>query len=541
MTRLLAARIWLERHAVGVLLCGCLLLVAAIFARGIALRMHETAQGRLIRYAFPSAISTWYHGAPPYVIHAAVADRIVKAPVFGNAVLREAVAMPVPDAEPTLLFPADDKGLTDVVSLGFLLFGPNLEGLFFTTVLILLVTVFAFFADFRRSAVHGVAPLIVLGGLYAAMPALRLTAELDSFTNPRAFELLGLIPVVHLVFATVDERGFSWVRLVALAVQAGVIVECIHVRCTALWLVFALVGWYTLTVAVRAGRALVRRRWPDPALQTVLRAAWVPALVLVGVAGLHGYQRLVYPPEYLSTHLRHRILWHNVGIGFGLHPRFAREYKLGINDGSMVNLTVKRVADRHDSERLAAIWGPAQEYAGTMDGWARDYAAYEDEARGVVFDLARRHPRETLELFTYYKPRLALRTLGWAAGLSRFNLARLHLDDQAVCLPSPEEVAARDLHIRPVALGMVGLALILACLGCGIRAASLARQAGAFGLLLAGSFVPAACTYPVLHVMGVGILTATAFVLYGGVLGLVALADVVMARRRSAASADRPG
>ena len=62
----------------------------------------------------------------------------VKAPVFGTAVLREAVATPVQDPERTLLFPADDKGLVDFVLLAFFLFGPNLEGLFFTTILVLL-------------------------------------------------------------------------------------------------------------------------------------------------------------------------------------------------------------------------------------------------------------------------------------------------------------------------------------------------------------------------------------------------------------------
>src|SRR5438132_587602 len=96
MQRILAARSWVERHAVGLLFVTALALVGAIFARGIQLRMHEVIHARLRVYAIPSALSTKYFGEAPYGILAEIVEQRLPAHggVFNNEFLRQVVAQP---------------------------------------------------------------------------------------------------------------------------------------------------------------------------------------------------------------------------------------------------------------------------------------------------------------------------------------------------------------------------------------------------------------------------------------------------------------
>jgi hypothetical protein len=517
-----------RRHVVPLLFLASLALIGAIGLRGVHLRMHKNVHVRLPAYALPAAISMKFHHGAPYVSYAEVQDRLLGsfasridyADVQGpkgqalaarnNELLRQVAATPPQAPEKTRLFPGDDKGMVDVVLLALVLFGPTVQGVYYTTVLILLLTVVVFFVAFRDCPGSCVVPPLVLGGLYAAMPSLLLTQELYSFTNPRVFEFLGLIPLAHLALTALGRASFSRTRLAAAALQVFVIVECAHVRISATWLIVTAVVLYLGLLAVRFIGGGARRWSADSGFRAGLRNGWVVLLLLAGMGGLKAYQRLVYDPGYRKSHLQHRIVWHNAGMGLGIHPELRRLYGLAIDDDSMVALVKKRVTDRQDTARYEAIWGkPGDVYSDI----ALNFRGYEEEARALVLGIVREHPRAAVELFVYYKPLLAGRTLAWAAGLYPCDVDALHLYTQTVCLPPPEVVGERRLHVRFMDLLWIGVGLVVVCVWGRIPARALAGNCGLLLALFLGSFLPAAGSYPVLHVVGVPILISAGLLL----------------------------
>lgn len=530
MNRLPAVRIALRPYAVPVLFVSALALTAAIGARGLQLHMHDTVHARLCWYDFPSAVSMLYHGGAPYVAYTEIQDRMMQShPVvdgklvqkFDNDLLRQATVTPVRDRSQTRLFPGDDKGLLDIVVLAFLLFGPTMEGVFYTCLLILLASILAFFADWRDRPDRCIAPVLILGGLFVAMPALTLTGELHSFTNPRLFELLALIPFAHIAFAIIDRAAFRWSRLIALSVQVLIVIECVHVRCTATWVVLAatLLLLARLAIAYRVGgNGWWRAGSP---LRAELNGTWIVALLLAGMGGLKLYQYAVYDPAYRTTYLEHRVVWHNMGIGFALNPALAERLHLQVNDCSWAGHVGSRALAKHGQARYEQIWGkPGTPFhVGEM---VKDFQAYEEESRAAVLEVFWRHPVRAVLCYVYYKPALALRTFAWAFGLCANDVEALHLYNQSVSLPEPEVIERENRHVRLGELLGLGVALALGCLGLGIGTPALRAVCGLFALATAGSLIPAAMTYPVLHVMGVAVIAAAVLVLAFLVTVLVA-------------------
>jgi hypothetical protein len=504
-------------HAALLLFVVCVALVGLILRRGVALEMHKTAHARLTLYAIPAVISWRYHGAAGYSEYTKVQDLLFESePSALNDAIAQAINLRLaPDAE-TQVFPADDKGTVDLVSLAFLLFGPTVEGIFYTTVLLLLTTVVLYCAYFRDRPDRCVVPVFVLGALYAAMPAFVLTRELHSLTNPRLIEIIALIPLFHLLFALYDRDRFSWTRLALLAPQVFFVVEAVHIRSTAAWLVICVLTLYLVLFAYRV-LAPLRRRWAlDPAGAAVLRSGWVVGLLLAGLLGLKAYQRQVYDGRYFATHIPHRIFWHNVGIGLALHPRLAATYALDVADVPMVNLVRQRLAGRGDEERIEETFGRPNRHA-----IASNFVAYEAEAKAAVLDILKSHPRAAVELFLYYKPRAGLRTLAWAHGVYPFGLRKLYLSDQASSLATPEDRAGRSLHVQWLS-PVLAVALIFCCLIHLPHPRSMLVLTAVALFVVLCSLIPAALTYPLLHVLGAALVTTTLFFLCLVVTGVAA-------------------
>src|SRR5206468_4088394 len=135
-----------------------------------------------------------------------------------------------------------------------------------------------------------------------------------------------LIATLHLIFTMIDGQRLTLPRLLAVLLQSALIALSIDVRSTEWWQVLAIAGVVAWLVA--------RRR---PAVAVL----WPCAVLALALMGLDIYQRAAVDPIYEKTQLRHRIFWHNVGIGFALNPTLAHKYNLFIDDGPMTLLVKK--------------------------------------------------------------------------------------------------------------------------------------------------------------------------------------------------------
>jgi hypothetical protein len=517
----------MQRHGVLVLFAVALCLIGGIFVRGQELHMDTWMHPRFSNYAFPCAVSMLSHHGEPYVIYTEIPSLLT------NDDLQAAAAMEIQRPDDTRLYVAEDKGIVDIVLLAFVLFGYSIEAIYYTTFLIFGATVLAYFLAYRHSAVRCLAPVIVLGATFAAMPSLLLSSESGSLTNPRVFEFLGLIPLLHVILAFTERGGITWSRALGLAVQVLVIVECIHTRCSASWMIPSAALCYVLILA-----AAYRGWLPNLSARQVLLNAWAALFLIAGLVGLKVYQATVYPAEYSTAMLQHRVVWHNVGIGLSLHPKLANQYRLHISDDLMTELVKRRIVERGDTERYEAIWGRPGEarYRRWPNAICQDFRLYEEECRDTVLEIARKHPRWILELFFYYKPKLAIRTLLWTANCYPRDEERLVLFGQQPCVPTSEEIAEGRLYIRHGDLALLSVGLALLCWCCRLSARSLFRLAGLMFVVLLGSAFPAFVSYPIIHVVGVSILCTTALALVLMTAALTAagnMAAIRLARRRT--------
>lgn len=552
MQRLHAIRFWCEQHAAILLFSISLVLVGAVAVRGVQLKMDKIVPYRLPHHMYPTAISMLYHHGSPYVMYVEIQDRMKpmrsyirydeiftetldEHTAFNNALLEETIRTPLQAPQNTRLVPGDDKGLIDIVIASLLLFGANVQGLYYTTVLILLLTVLAFFLAFRHRPEMCLIPLFTLSALFAAMPGFLLSQEMYSITNPRLFAILGMLPAIHLMLIPFDRGHFSWLRLAAAAFQTLVIVECIHVRSSTVWLVFLAVAVYLGVLGVRFFRRQAARVGSDQELMGVLKSGWGIGLLLCGICGLKLYQECVYDKAYAAD-LKHRVFWHNVGIGMALHPKFAQKYNLGINDNCMQVWVKSRVSP----ERAELIFGIPGEALnpGTV---AKDHQAYEEECRRAVVGALLKYPWASVELFCYYKPRLALWTLAWAAGVCPCDEEGLYLETQRIALPDLDQVAQHNLHIRLLELGGFCLALLFGCVWFRIRPNVLICLNVLFALILLGSYLPSTIAYPLLPVIGDFLFCASVCVLGAAVTVLyVVTARYCLAERQATPAVSDP-
>jgi hypothetical protein len=527
MERLRAIRSWCEQHAAWLLFIVSLILIGGITLRGIDLRMDRIVPYRAPHHMYPIAISMLYHQGSPYLMYAEIQDGMKPMrcyitydeifsnsmndhTAFNNALLAEMISTPIQRPDQTRLVPAEDKGFVDIVILALLLFGANVQGLYYTTILILLITVLTFFLAFRHRAEMCLAPVFVLGALYATMPGLLLTHEMYSLTNPRLFGILGVIPVIHLIFIFLDRQHFSWLRFGSAAFQVIVIVECIHVRSSTIWLVAAVAFAYLALLGGRFFRRQPASAWFTPDFRMALTSGWGVALLLCGVVGLNLYQRCAYDAGYSRE--KHRYCWHNIGIGMALHPKFAEKYELGINDWCMPAWVQQRIS----MERSEVIFGKPGE-ALERGAVSKDHQAYEAECcRAVVSGLVK-NPWWTIELFFYYKPSLTISSFAWAAGLSSYDEKGLYLDTQRIALPDSSAVADQNLHIRLLELAMFSVSLVFLCVYLRIKPKVLMWGSLLSLWILLCSYIPSAIAYPVLHVIGDLLVCASICVLAVGV------------------------
>jgi hypothetical protein len=491
---------------------------AGCFLSGIHYRFDETLHARLSFYALPAAISVLHHGAPfDHTALAQVADLFFAAhPHVTDETIHRAIEMRDIDASRILLVPADDKGAIDLAILSLFLFGPHVASLYYGAFLLLGISAAVFAAQFRREPEALSLLALYLLALWCCVPVFALTKELYSFDNPRVFGVLAVLPTLHL--ARMIGRRATIGAAALCAVQILLLLECLQVRSTEIW-AFLAIGSLALWT-------LARRR--------SLAVAWPGFAAGAGLLLLTLYQSATYNPAYFSTDLRGRLFWHNVGIGFALHPKLAQKYHLTLSDNFWTLVHAKAQETGGDA-LVQAVFGDKKQPEWT--GIARDAGAYERLARSVVFDIVRANPRQTAELFLVYKPRLLVRTALWAAGLYPDDYEKLYIRDQLGSLTPPEERRRNHVYWRPFSLPA------LLALGLLAFAGRVIVPWSTLGVILLCSLIAPAATYPAIHTLAVPFVAATMLLQAAALVCLAALKRGIAGRigRRRAQSRIRGG
>jgi hypothetical protein len=478
-------------------------LVALIYSEGIRLGMRTTIHARHGFYSIPAALSRLYFGGGGYTSFEQIADAMAQGfPDFSNAQINAILATPHVDTTKLFFFPGDDKGTLDFVIFSFRLFGPRIESLYYGFFVLLSVSLIVYVIQFRQQLNRLVFLNLLLLSLYASLFVYPLTRELYSLHNPRVFGVIALVPLFHLCFLAWDAERMS-PRSVFLAVpQVVLLVEAYHVRSTELWEIIVAAAFIGGVATHRLVSQRARRCAGDQA--PVLSTVWPLFLLMIGVVGLWTYQRAVYNPAYFRTQLQQRVFWHNVGIGFALHPTLAARYRLAIDDQPMIDLVRARATrSGNDTLRLQIFGAPGEVHHGI----AKDFVAYERVAREVVWDIVRNNPGATTSLFLYYKPRALLDQGLWAVGLIPDDFVRLHIDGQIGSLETPSGRVRKDLYLTwrrlPIILVLTGLGLL-----CWLLDIRLGFEFLLTGAAFIGSLLPGFLTYPLIHTLGVAVVPA---------------------------------
>lgn len=467
----------------------------AIGQRCLALGMDWYLAARYWFYAFPSYFSEVNYGAIPYTYFPELGRHFESGNPFVDRPQLEALlaaahtkAVTVASTVPEY-FPADEKGTVDFVRFAFAIFGTELPSLLYFYLAILAVSLLLFAIRFRRDPAALLTGVVAVAALTVGVSALPITREVYSVINPRGVGSLSFIALVHLAWLVLSKEPIGRRDVPALLFQSATILLVITMRSAETWQVVALGA---IAGASRLRAVVTERSLGTPAAWLRGLAPVLPVLVMIG--GYQLYQRAAYPPEYLSTNVRNKIVWHNVLIGFALHPEIAQPYGLSLNDASVWAYVRYKAARERIPDYEDVFFD-----TGLVKGWRR----YDELAREAILEIAAKHPRQMLELYAWYKPRMLFRTLAYAAGWVDHDLEYYGIQDQASSLLTPDERRVHSAYYNPLSW----LPLLLLVAGSAVAGRAAVRSAfspgalAALATIAAFSLLPSFLTYPLVHVV----------------------------------------
>lgn len=494
-----------------VLCCAlCLLalaLLSAIVYAAFSLEMGARLHLRYWAHAIPEVISqryfgmrwdfTAFHGIVEILVNTVVRDILIPNPDAtaaldaGERALRTARGAAGFDRS-IVLIPFDDKGYADLTRLAFRLFGLHVPSILKAYLLLLSVSVAAYLMQFRNSLTALVILNLVLVGFYAGLFAFPLSKELGEVTNPRAIGMLSLVALSHIIFVLLRPGKLTRIGIIGVLIQTALIYFVFFCRSSESWQIFLVV---TLALAYLA-RCYFRRKHVAQSASTTLAA------FVAGAAILTFYQWVVFNPAYFKSHGQYRLTWHNIGIGFALHPDLATKFNLIIGDNGMFNIVAESARSRGLYERV---------FSGSdtiLSNPIGDFALYDRLARDVVLEIIRDHPVETATLFAYYKPLEFMRTLAVASDMF-VDSRRADSEARHITRPDRERLDAYLKFFRPLACA--ALLLIVAAMMM-LTISDFAVVAAIIGLNFVGSLVPAMLSYPVYHIIGMSFASFSSLV-----------------------------
>lgn len=450
------------------------LVLAATYESGVQFALDRSVPERFRYYGIPVAVSADRYGLPGYVAYVEVQKYFASQTPIDQiltqhlpAVLSEPTATE-PDRGQGLFFvPADDKGDVTFARMAFAMFGLRVSALYqlyFVLVgLSIIALIVAFHADLLVLFV-GLCGTLALWGLVPAFQDGLFLPNSVTLYDPRVFGAGAVLALLHLGFSATSGAPMSLVRWLCLGYQTWFVIFAIHVRFDNVWMLVALCAWV-------AAHAVWHRRGLTRTLG--LRLAIPLLATIAGLAALLAWERVVYHPRYFTSHMAHHLVWHNMGIGFVLHPGFARTFAFPASDQAMLNRTARYLLERGDERTVVEVFGASYSNSnGTPAGATiatgeflhsgdSDIARYDRYARDVVLAMIRDKPVDALALYLYYKPRYALAMMAWFLGVSTSKPALLENGEQTPLFRGHDPLPRAPVSARQVVVFTLGLLVLL--------------------------------------------------------------------------------
>jgi len=224
--------------------------------------------------------------------------------------------------------PGEDLGIVDLVKLSFMLFGQRIESVYRFFCAVFLASMLLFWLAYRNY-LEGLGVLCcvcVANTAIFASPLFTLTYSLDSTSwmtviDPRVLTLLGFVPLLHLLAATIRPASTGLRQSLLITAQAAILFLVVQIRASAYWMLIALAVITLVALAIQFRRmSLAQIVGPARILRPLLLVA---AVFLAGslymVARMH--------PLYTSGHyIPRHAFWHDVYYGLQSNPDWAPKF-----------------------------------------------------------------------------------------------------------------------------------------------------------------------------------------------------------------------
>jgi SAM-dependent methyltransferase len=323
----------------------------------------------------------------------------------------------------------DGKGAVDYVTISFLLFGTQVQSLFYLYFALVGLSAVIFILTFRDNIYALAVLLCTLAAYY-----IQLRLHLPAYFGMRNGSTLCLVAMWHFVFLVIAARRPTPWAVLGAVVQLGILILAWRLRWAAIW-VFGFVILVALVTALRQlrlrqfgllGRPRLHADYAMGVWRSTVESAvsllaaaeatlrWPIVLLLAGLLASSLYDRVALHAVYFTDDVMpERGLWNAAYLGLAkynpgvLDPRMTNAAKaLGIGE----ELGWWAARDQMDRIRLVP-WNGKLDFAEPAPGWKSEWGAIGIRAglqdrmlRGGFTHAVKKHPFHVLAVYLVSKP-----------------------------------------------------------------------------------------------------------------------------------------
>ena len=220
--------------------------------------------------------------------------------------------------------PGEDLGIVDLVKLSFKLFGQRIESVYRFFCAVFLASMLLFWLGFRNylEGLKILCCVCVASTAIFASPLFTLTYGSDSTSwmtviDPRVLTLLGFVPLLHLLAATIRPASTGLRQSLLITAQAAILFLVVQIRASAYWMLIALA-----VITLVALRRMSFAQIVGPA--RISRPLFLVAAVFL-IGSLYMVARM-HPLYTSGYYLPRHAFWHDVYYGLQSNPDWAPKF-----------------------------------------------------------------------------------------------------------------------------------------------------------------------------------------------------------------------
>ncbi len=285
---------------------------------------------------------------------------------------------------------------SDFVSAAFFIFKINVKSLFYFYMLLLVISLGAFIAAFRRNPESLYLSLMVIITFIVVVnsPAMMTMTRVSH----RFWTYLAIIPAFHIAITFMEDQERTRWRLIGVLIQSAILVFIIHCRNVAIYeFIFLFVAVPAYLLIMHA----VRSRGVSALIPFIRKhRVWPLVVVLICFAVITVYAKVRLHPDYWRIKTGYPF-WHMIYISLSAHPDACSKYGIcAFSDAEAYKFVEKKMGTRFDDR----IWNDLT--IGVNPRRARFIVffspVYSDILRSEVLRIIREDPGFFLSSF-YYK------------------------------------------------------------------------------------------------------------------------------------------